>query len=205
VMASAGDVVRRGERRLARLPRVASAGLLIGMAAMAAGCTPSAEPSPLPTPTVSAAPSPSATPSETPPTMPSAAHGTSPKAAKAFVRHYFDLINYAARTGDTKELRRLGTHDCVSCEAIASNIEKIYDAGGHIKSDGWKVTVVSPVPAQPRRSPILDVGIIQSPESVVERAGAAAKSFPGGKKPMTIYLVKRAFRWNVDRLDLVSS
>ena len=75
--------------------------------------------------------------------MPAEAEGTSPRAAKAFARHYFDVINYSARTGDTRELRKLGTADCVSCEAIAHNIEKIYNAGGHIESDGWQLTRAS--------------------------------------------------------------
>jgi hypothetical protein len=137
--------------------------------------------------------------------MPAEAEGTSPRAAKAFARHYFDVINYSARTGDTQELRKLGTDDCVSCEAIAHNIEKIYGAGGHIESEGWRLTVVSVVPGQAGMKPILDLGVVQSPESVVERAGARPTHFPGGKKPMTMYLVRVGNQWRASRIDQVRS
>jgi hypothetical protein len=137
--------------------------------------------------------------------MPPEAEGTSPKAAKAFARHYFEGINKAARTGDTDGLRQLGTKDCVSCEAIASNIEKIYNAGGHIESNGWRLTVVTPVPAQPSNRPILDLGVVQSPETVIEQAGASEKAYPGGRKPMTMYLVRDGASWKADRIDEVRS
>ncbi|MGZ5418156.1 MAG: DUF6318 family protein [Nocardioides sp.] len=170
---------------------------------LVAGCTSNAEPSPLPEPSASS--SATASPSAAPPTMPPEADGTSPKAAKAFAHHYFDVINYAARTGDTEGLRELGTKDCVSCEAIASNVEKIYNAGGHIESEGWRLDVVTPVPAQPSDRPILDLGVVQSPEKVIERAGAREKSYPGGKKPMTMYLIRVGASWKADRIDEVRS
>lgn len=183
-----------------RLGSVVAAVVTVGLLS---GCTSSAEPTPLPEPTDPTSPSASA--SATPPTLPPEAEGTSPRAAKAFARHYVDLINYAARTGDTQDLRKLGAPGCVSCKAIASNIEKIYNAGGHIESHGWKVTVVSTVPAQPHLRPILDLGVVQSPESVVRAAGQSPTSFPGGKKPMTMYLVRSGPTWQVKRIDLVRS
>lgn len=193
--------VARGASALCR-PVLAGLGAAACTAALLAGCTSNAEPTPPPAPSP---PSASPSPSATPPSLPPEAEGTSPQAAKAFARHYFDAINYAARTGDTEGLRKLGTADCVSCEAIASNIEKIYNAGGHIESGGWKLTVVSTVPAQPRLRPVLDLGVVQSPESVVQRAGEAPSSFPGGKKPMTMYLVRVAASWQAKRIDQVGS
>ncbi|MBA2465210.1 MAG: hypothetical protein H0V42_09590, partial [Nocardioidaceae bacterium] len=118
---------------------------------------PSTSATPRPSPSDTASPSPSATP----PSLPPEAEGTSPAAAKAFARHYFMAINYAAATGDTVGLRALGTENCVSCDAIASNIEKVYEAGGHIESKGWKLTIVSAVPGQQRAYPILDLGVDQ--------------------------------------------
>ena len=97
--------VARGVRGL-RVPFLLRLGACACAVALVAGCTSNAEPSPLPEPSTSA--SPSASPSATPPTMPPEAEGTSPKAAKAFARHYFDVINYAARSGDTEGLRELG-------------------------------------------------------------------------------------------------
>ena len=137
--------------------------------------------------------------------MPAEASGTSPAAAKAFVRHYFEQINYAALTGDTAPLRALSADDCESCDAIASNVERIYGDGGHMETDGWNLTVVSPVPARSRARPAFDLGVRQSPEQVYETEGATPETYPGGRLAMTIYLQRRADRWEVERLDEVAS
>ena len=157
-------------------------------------------------PTPSPSPTESETPSPTPPTMPAEAEGTSPNAAKAFVRHYFDQINYAALTGHTEALRALSTRDCESCDAIASNVERIYNGGGHIETDGWQLTVVSQVPSRPSLRPAFDLGVRQGPESVHESGSSRApKSYPGGRLAMTIYLEWAGSRWAADRLDEVAS
>lgn len=136
--------------------------------------------------------------------MPTAAKGTSRAAAKAFVRHYFDVLNTAMTSGDTKTLKALSGPDCASCDTIAGNIEETYEAGGSIESRGWIVYVVSFVPEQPRQSPILDLGVRISPERVRASAGAEPKTFRGGRQPMTMYLSRRDRSWQVDRLDRVA-
>ena len=185
--------------RVRLLAAVTSAALLA-----VAGCTSDASPEPAPLPTESASPGETSRPSPSAPTLPPEAQGTSPAAAKAFARHYFEAVNYAAATGDTRELRALGTRECTSCDAIAGNIEKVYGAGGAIRSGGWQVNVLTLVPLQPKRRPIVDVGVTQSPESVVQSRGAKPKRFPGGKQPMTMHLVRRGPSWHVSRLDLVT-
>ena len=185
--------------RVRLLAAVAGAALLA-----TSGCTSDEAPEPAPLPTASSSPSDTGSPSPTAPTLPPEAEGTSPAAAKAFARHYFESVNYAAATGDTTDLRALGSSRCVSCDAIAENIEKVYGKGGVIRSAGWNVDVLTLVPLQPRRRPILDVGLRQSPETVVASRGAKPKKFPGGKQPMTMHLARRGTQWQVNRLDLVT-
>jgi hypothetical protein len=67
------------------------------------------------------------------PTLPSEAEGDDAAAAEAFVRHYYDYVNYAQATGDTKGLRRLALPSCAPCEGGASTIEQIYRSGGTIE------------------------------------------------------------------------
>ncbi|MGN6574162.1 MAG: DUF6318 family protein [Nocardioides sp.] len=179
-----------------------AASVAVALAAVS-GCTSSAEPTPAPTPTLSSSPSESPSPSAAPPTMPAEAEGTSPRAAKAFARHYFDVINYAARTGDTRQLRKLGTSDCVSCEAIARNIEKIYGAGGHIESDGWRLTSVRNLQTK-NGSAFLSLGVYLEAEDVISAAGHEPEHHDGRKQPMNLRLVNRAHGFSVSRLDLVS-
>jgi hypothetical protein len=188
-------------KRAARSLAVAT----VMLAASLSGCTSNPKPAPLPSdpPSPSASPSPGASP--TPPAMPSAAQGTSAKAAKAFARFYIDAVNFASRTGDVSALKPLATLDCASCKSISHNIERIYSADGHITSEGWRLSSVSVVPGQPVSRPILELGVVQSPEVVVFKAGSSPKHFPGGKQPMTMHLVHRKSAWLVTRLDRVAS
>jgi hypothetical protein len=179
---------------------IATAGLL-GFGG--AGCTSSDDP-PEPAPLPTESPSPTESSDDAPPSLPPAANGKSARAAKAFARFYIDSVNFATRTGDTTQLAGLGSDDCESCSAIVGNIDTIYSSGGSIESKGWKLNVASLVPGQPATSPILDLGITQSPESVTTSAGAEPEKYPGGKQPMTMYLSRDGGTWKVTQLDLVS-
>jgi hypothetical protein len=136
--------------------------------------------------------------------MPDEAKGTSAASAKAFAEHYFDLINYAADTGETARLESASDPGCQSCHAISTTIAGTYDKGGRIETDGWLVQSVKLVPLQSRSKPILDLGVFLSPERVVPSRGAKAQQYDGGKQPMTMYLQREKGTWLVSRLDRVT-
>jgi hypothetical protein len=178
----------------------------------APGCTnDSAEPAPLPSQsssaTASATPSSTASASDSPaaaPSMPADAKGTSAKSAEAFARHYVDLINYASRTGKTRELRAASADTCKSCSAIASVVNMIYSKGGAIRSAGWQITRLTRVSDRPSRRPAINLDVTQSAEIVIAHNGAQPKRFKGGRQPMTMYLVTNEHSWAVQRLDLTA-
>ena len=66
------------------------------------------------------------------PTLPPEAEGKGRKAAEAFVRHYYDTVNYAQENDDTEGLRALGSPGCTACTAGADAIDAIYRQGGTI-------------------------------------------------------------------------
>jgi Family of unknown function (DUF6318) len=122
-----------------------SAGVQVAVAlaglAVISGCSSDAAPTPAPEPrpsTATPAPTPSttATPREHAPELPARAHGRSEKAIRAFVAYYIDLVNYAARTGDTRLLRKYSGNECVSCMNLVNLVEDTYNAGGRIESAG---------------------------------------------------------------------
>lgn len=80
-----------------------------------------------PTPTASATSPPataaSPTPSETPPTMPAQANAPFPEGAPAFTKYYVDVLNHAARTGDSSALKRLSAAECVGCMEYVENFD----------------------------------------------------------------------------------
>ena len=138
-------------------------GSLLGLmlcAVSVAGCTSDAAPVPAPRPSLSTpltsgsptgpsaspTPTPRETPTETPPPMPAAAKGDGRAAAKAFVRYYIDLINYAGVTGDTAQLRQASATQCVSCRRLIQLFDRTYDRGGYFRTAGWTVRsmLVSP-------------------------------------------------------------
>jgi Family of unknown function (DUF6318) len=133
------------------------------------------------------------------------ARGTGTNAVKAFARHYIALVNFSSRTGRTSDLEDLSAQRCQSCRAIIRSIRDVYSAGGRIDSSGWSLNAVSLVPEQPTRRPILELGVIQSPERVRARSHGPIKRYKGGKQPMTMYLGRAHGAWSVTRLDLVPS
>ena len=120
------------------------------------------------------------------------------------MRYYIATINYATATGDVRGLRPLATRGCASCKAITRTIKRIYDRGGVIKSRGWLLRSISPVPLQPKKRPLFDLGVFETPQHVRTSTTSKFKHFEGGKQPMTIHLELRSSGWKISRLDLVS-
>lgn len=109
---------------------------LIGLALLAlSACSGSADPSP-PAPSPSATtqtPTPTPSPSPTPPTMPDAARAHTKAGAKAFVRHFWDVVDYAQQSGETAPVNALTLPGCGGCEGGVRGIDRVYDAGGTIR------------------------------------------------------------------------
>ena len=101
-----------------------------------------------------AAPSPtssSSTPSETPsaspsptavaPTMPPEAAERTAAGAEAFVRHWFEVLEYAYASGDTRHLVTISSPECASCDRFTERIVTTYSNGGSFR--GVDVSVLS--------------------------------------------------------------
>lgn len=89
------------------------------------------EPPRSPTPTAT-------TPADAAPTLPAQASEDSPEGAAAFVNHYIDVLNYAARTGDVEGLSELSSPDCTGCQRYIKLYRDTYAAGGYFKGGDWK-------------------------------------------------------------------
>lgn len=110
-------------------------GMTVATLALLAAC--SSDPAPVepdPSPTTSP------TPSIAVPTMPAQASEDSPEGAAAFVKHYVDVFNYAAATGDVDELSRLSSPDCEGCQSYIDKFEDIYSRGDRISTHLWTLS-----------------------------------------------------------------
>lgn len=71
--------------------------------------------------------------------MPAQAKEDTPEGAAAFVKHYIDVFNYAASTGDVEELSRLSSPDCEGCQSYIKLYRDTYKAGGYFKGGDWNI------------------------------------------------------------------
>jgi hypothetical protein len=121
---------------------------LIGLAATAlGGCgsssPPAGRPDATPESSISSPTAPSSTPEKpttsstpvAPPERPEAALGLSWAAGEAFIRHFIDLMNYSAQTGDVAPVHAASDPGCLGCAAYSDSVKKINQANGGLQGD----------------------------------------------------------------------
>lgn len=186
-----------------RLSRVVSTVASVAVIGLVAGCGGD-------NPTPSAAPSAAASSSTktmlgtSAPPVPARARRSGDDGAESFGRHYVALINYATTTGETDALSDAAAPTCRSCNSLATRIARVYEDGGSIESDGWKVTGVVVVPGQPAARKYLDLAIRQPRQEVIATAGAKVQRFPGGNQALSMTLRYGSGAWVVTSLTLAN-
>jgi hypothetical protein len=113
-----------------------------------AGCNgegTAASPNPSPSASQSETPSPtaSATPASPAPTAPAEASEHTDLGAIAFAKHFVEVLNYTAESGDVRQLRRVSTAACESCRNIIRTTQDVYAAGGYVRGGEWSVETQS--------------------------------------------------------------
>ena len=121
-----------------------------------------------------------------------------------YAGYWVESLNYATTSGDTTELKKLGTNKCEACVAFASTLDQIYGAGGRVQSKGWTLQNAVPIAGQPETEPALRMDVLVHPQKVTEKAGAKTKAYDGGPQAMTMFLVRRGDGWLIDRLDIAT-
>ncbi len=118
-----------------------------------AGCGDDPQPK-MPPPSASSPSTPAPSASTDPavePTLPPEAEGKDEAAAEAFIRYYYDLINYAQRTGDVKSLRAASLAGCDFCTSGADYVRDLYDNGGRQLGGGYSISEAQVTLATSRR------------------------------------------------------
>jgi hypothetical protein len=160
-----------------------------------------ANPAPPPLVSTSTSPTPSPSPATAAPTVPAEAQGTSKAAAKAFVRHWIDVLNYAMSTGDTSVLVDLADPACSTCEAIANRIEDVYAEGGHLEGTGWRIRTLSYLEREHSKSPLVAARIEIASQTAYASAEAAPSQSPRSRGHLDFSLDRRPTGWKVLRLE----
>lgn len=141
-------------------------------------------------PSVELTPSPSAPTSSAPaaPVMPEAAKGTDAAAAEAFVKFYWDTVNYAQATGDLDDLRELSAEECAACRGGLDYLEKVFSKDGHIVGGDNEVAgieIVGFVKHRGRYSDaVVNLTLRTTPQSVEFPGTSKDERYAGGKSTL---------------------
>jgi hypothetical protein len=140
------------------------------------------------------------TPTATVPTMPAQAQENSPEGAAAFVKHYIDVFNYAASTGDVNELTRLSSPDCEGCQSYIKLYKATYEAGGYFRGGDWNIGALSVDSGEPET--FLTTRVKVDEGRFREERGSSEHSDPGESNTVTFALMQQDKAWVMSQLGL---
>lgn len=181
----------------------------VALSLVLAGCGGDPEAPPDATATTSGvSTTPSTPPTPSAPALPEAATANTKAGAIAFVRHYVEVQNYAARTGQTKELAALSQEACDECRAILNRIKRVYAQGGHIEGDGWAPVAVRHLANAPGPTD-LDYVVARlrvSPQSIFDGPSASPSVFAGNERLLMTFGLKHSSPgWQLARMQVGDS
>jgi hypothetical protein len=141
----------------------------------------------------------SASPTATAPTLPAQAKEDTPEGAAAFVKHYIDVFNYAARTGDVEELSKLSSPTCEGCQSYIRLYRDTYKAGGYFKGSDWTLSNVELEVADE----VTNVFVLVRSDAGTRRKSSTTKTLPGDPENTEIVFTvsSKADDRTVDRFE----
>lgn len=80
------------------------------------------------------------TPNTTAPRPPAQVGQDTPEGAAAFVSHYIEVMNFAAKSGDVAPLSALSSPRCQGCREYIELYRDVYAAGGNFEGGEWSPT-----------------------------------------------------------------
>lgn len=163
--------------------------LLLPLVGLAACTDDDPEPAP-PLPTTEAPTSPSAT-------------TAAPDDPEETVRAWVEAQNQSMTNGDTTEVRSLSSADCKSCDGLINPIERVFAAGGHFETAGWKVNRLKETESTSRRSTV-KAAITISGGQTYESANADPVVYESERAIVEFKLAAVEGEWRVSFIGFVS-
>lgn len=80
------------------------------------------------------------------PRLPEVANLPTAEGAQAFVRYWYDELNYAIATGDTSGLIAVSHPKCTECLDVIDQIGDLYGSGGHQEGNAYAISVIDVSP-----------------------------------------------------------
>ncbi|GAB2990560.1 DUF6318 family protein [Nocardioides montaniterrae] len=134
------------------------------------------------------------------PQMPGAATVDSKAGAIAFAKYYWQVVNYAQATGDTKYLSVLQHGSCRACTAGRKWIDSVYRAGGKISGGRYRLLSASAqkLPLPSTATPAFAVIIrARTTGERVTGAGKLDRRFPPSDAQITMGVQQFMATWQI--------
>jgi hypothetical protein len=129
--------------------------------------------------------------------MPAAARGTDAAAAKAFVKFYWDTVNYAQVTGDVDELQGL-SDACTGCDAGIRFIRDVYDQHGVISGGrGRLVDLETGFVGRGHSRAVVTCEVISTEQQIDLPGTSGDETYAGGRQPFQFMLEPRGLSWAI--------
>ncbi|KAA1425861.1 DUF6318 family protein [Nocardioides antri] len=178
----------------------------LSVALLGAGCEEEDPSDPVTSPSETSQSAP-ASPSEPTPTdaapvepaLPPAANANTQAGAEAFVKYYWDVVNYATKSGDVQVLKQLDQPSCVGCAGGIQFIEGVYESGGRVVGGDYRITKL-----EPAQSPSGDWAITTHTTLGLQRvvdAGDLNRKYPGGHAKWLVAVSWIRGAWSVTTLE----
>jgi Family of unknown function (DUF6318) len=160
-----------------------------------AACTGDDPPTPPPTSTTAAA----TTSISQPPAVPIAPDAEATiNSAKAFVRYFWDVHNYAYATLDPALLESISAPKCKFCKATISNIRDLRAADSTVNGSAVKLLSMSAPPVKITTGIIVNTLVSQDPGETIHRDGSVVKSKGVPSAASYVGLIWTGTNWRVD-------
>lgn len=102
----------------------------------------------------------------------------SPAGAQAFVRYWFQTLDYATQTGDISRLTAASDPSCKPCEGAIAVVRESYSDGGYLQGGTYKVRAVAAEEFAPVERPMIRVSFDRSSRSGYGPDGQVRGSLP---------------------------
>lgn len=143
--------------------------------------TTSASPTPTPSPTAVYKPADASGPAQNVPVpvMPEVAKTETKEGLEAFVRYWYEVLDYAYETGDTESLAIISGPNCVFCTGLKDGVEEAWGEGRWISGGGIDTPAITAT-IEPNAEPYAVVQVIQqaieirNPDGSLHQAPTAA-------------------------------
>ncbi len=138
------------------------------------------------------------------PVLPNAAAEASEAGARAFIEHYWDLVNYAQATGDVKPLKAASGDTCEGCQKGIAAVAELYSSGGHTKGGEYSVTIkrIKQVTSEDSSLRGMEAKYeVRNAEQVIVQGDGSSETSTPGTTPYLSYLIWVDNAWRTDVLE----